>query len=129
MYIENFCFTDKLSDDMNGFYVGFDVFAKKIEKLLGIEYISLDDLALNVKKIKEMKKNYSNFVCLECKSLDEIALANAFGFDFCIVSMFDAKQASKMAEFYLYDIKLLINQKHFDSCMAFDLGVDGVNMI
>lgn len=129
MYIEKFYFTDKLKDDMSGFYVGFDVFVKEIKKAFNLKDVSLDDMAFNVKKIKDFKDKYQNFVCLECKSLDEIALANAFGFDFCIVNMIDIKTASKMAEFYLYDIKLLLNQKHFDSYAAFELGVDGVNMI
>lgn len=62
------------------------------------------------------------------KSVDEILLANALKAKFIIISDENlAKKASKMAEFYLFDSKILLIVKKLKNLeKAYKMGVDGV---
>ncbi len=77
-----------------------------------------------IKKAKEDELKFAIFA----KNEDEVLLSNAFGASFII---FDdeklIKTASKMAEFYLFDSKILWLVKDFkDLKKAYELGADGV---
>lgn len=79
------------------------------------------------KKILKLKKSGEKWaICVKQK--DELFLANAFGASFILLSDENlASFASKVAEFYLFDSKILliVNElKNLDK--AYELGVDGV---
>lgn len=79
------------------------------------------------KKILKLKKSGEKWALL-VKNKDEIFLANALGADFILLD--DEKLASfasKAAEFYLFDSKILLIVNELKELeKAFALGVDGV---
>lgn len=76
----------------------------------------------------EKAKNAGVEFGILAKNGDEILLANALGAKFILTDKANlAKKASKMAEFYLFDSKILLLTNSLDKLeKAYKLGVDGV---
>lgn len=66
--------------------------------------------------------------CIFAQNEDEILLANALKASYIVIDDDNlAKKASKMAEFYLFDSKILLLIEEFKNLsLAYHLGVDGV---